>query len=138
MAKSQSSNSASTKKGQDQPQKRARKPDRPTVERKPQQIESPLQALINQREPLGLQDAAEQQRESPLQALINQREPVTLTHQSAQMESPLNALINGREALSLGEQCEKTEQVPLYGHAAQPKPLSGKKSGQLKPSGGIS
>ena len=64
----------------------------------PRQLESPLNALINRREPMYLDEIPAQQLESPLYGYINQREPISLDWVEAdQLEFPLVAQINGRE-----------------------------------------
>jgi len=68
------------------------------------QLETPLHALINQREPLFLDELPDIQLESPLNALINQRERLTLSEQAAhQSEFLLNAQMNQREQKHLDE-----------------------------------
>lgn len=84
------------------------------------QLESPLNALINEREQLPLDELPELQRESPLNAVINQRDPLTIQEASEQqMEYGLNAQLNGRKRTKVTEaphQLESPMHALINGH----------------------
>jgi hypothetical protein len=84
------------------------------------QLESPLNGLINRREPMFLDELADIQLESPLNALINQRAPLTLSAQAAQTrEYLLNAQMNQREQVcmdQLPQQLEPPINALINGH----------------------
>ena len=89
----------------------------------PHQLESPLNATINQREPLPLDALPAQQLESPLYATINQRKQATLAQLEAQeLEYPLHAAINQRPQqpfADLPAQKESPLNAAINGHAEQ-------------------
>ena len=71
-------------------------------EEMPRQLETPLNALINRRDRMYLDEIPALQLESPLSALINRRNRISLDcRQATQHESPLSALINEWERQSL-------------------------------------
>jgi hypothetical protein len=77
------------------------RPDEQSMEK---QLESPLNALINKREQLHLDELQDMQYESPLNATINQRDPLTISDATEQqMEYALNAQMNGRERTDVNE-----------------------------------
>ncbi len=80
----------------------------------PRPMESPMVALVNQRQAAFLDVLSEQQEESPLYALVNQRQAQQLSQSpSIQLESPIHALINGREQRQLDE-LPAQQESPLY------------------------
>ena len=94
------------------PRKPKAAPDK-TVEQS-RQLESPLSALINQRQPVCLDTLPDLQVESPMCALVNQRQPLQQSQLPAvQLESPIHALINGREQKHLDE-LPPQQESPLY------------------------